>query len=73
MSATTGTIPDYGSLGERAAAGLKPKQLSDKDKVARAREAFVAGLTGDMAGADSEGGRPFCRPSRRLPGPEEDT
>ncbi len=49
MSATTGTIPDYGSLGERAAAGLKPKQLSDKDKVARAREAFVAGLTADMA------------------------
>jgi len=49
MSATTGTIPDYGSLGERAAAGLKPRQLSDKEKVARAREAFVAGMTADMA------------------------
>ena len=49
MSATTGTIPDYGSLGERAAAGLKPRQLSETEKVARAREAFVAGPPADMA------------------------
>lgn len=47
MSATT--IPDYGTLGERAAAGLKPKALSDEQKIARAKEAFIAGMDGDMA------------------------
>jgi Fe-S oxidoreductase len=47
MSATT--IPDYGTLGQRAAAGAKPKALSDEQKVARAKEAFLAGLDGDMA------------------------
>jgi Fe-S oxidoreductase len=47
MSATT--IPDYGTLGERAAAGLKPKALSDEQKVAKAKEAFLAGMTADMA------------------------
>jgi Fe-S oxidoreductase len=47
MSATT--IPDYGVLGERAAAGLKPKALTDEQKVARAKEAFIAGMDGDMA------------------------
>jgi Fe-S oxidoreductase len=47
MSATT--IPDYGTLGERAAAGLKPKALSDDQKVARAKQAFLAGMTADMA------------------------
>ncbi|NHA13607.1 (Fe-S)-binding protein [Thioalkalivibrio sp. XN279] len=47
MSATT--IPDYGTLGERAAAGLKPRALSDEQKVAKAKEAFLAGMTADMA------------------------
>jgi Fe-S oxidoreductase len=47
MSATT--IPDYGTLGERAAAGLKPKALSDEQKVAKAKAAFLAGMTADMA------------------------
>ena len=47
MSAAT--IPDYGTLGERAAAGLKPKALSDEQKVAKAKEAFLAGMTADMA------------------------
>jgi Fe-S oxidoreductase len=47
MSATT--LPDYGTLGERAAAGLKPKALSDEQKVAKAKEAFLAGMTADMA------------------------
>jgi Fe-S oxidoreductase len=47
MSATT--IPDYGTLGERAAAGLKPKALSDDQKVAKAKAAFIAGMTADMA------------------------
>lgn len=47
MSATT--IPDYGTLGERAAAGLKPKGLSDEQKIARAKEAFLGGMTADMA------------------------
>lgn len=47
MSATT--IPDYGTLGERAAAGLRPKALSDEQKVAKAKEAFLAGMTADMA------------------------
>jgi Fe-S oxidoreductase len=47
MSATT--IPDYGTLGERAATGLKPKALTDEQKVARAKEAFIAGMDGDMA------------------------
>jgi Fe-S oxidoreductase len=47
MSATT--IPDYGTLGERAAAGLKPKGLSDEQKIARAKEAFLAGIDGDIA------------------------
>lgn len=47
MSATM--IPDYGALGERAAAGLKPKALSDEQKVARAKEAFLAGIDADMA------------------------
>jgi len=47
MSATT--IPDYGTLGERAAAGLKPKALSDDQKVAKAKAAFLAGMTADMA------------------------
>ena len=47
MSATT--IPDYGTLGERAAAGLKPKALSDDQKIAKAKEAFLAGMTADMA------------------------
>ena len=46
MSATT---IDYGTLGERAAAGLKPKALSDEQKVARAKEAFLAGMDADMA------------------------
>jgi len=43
------TIIDYGTLGERAAAGLKPKALSDEQKIARAKEAFIAGMTADMA------------------------
>jgi Fe-S oxidoreductase len=47
MSATT--IPDYGTLGARAAAGLKPKSLSDEQKVARAKQAFIAGIDADMA------------------------
>jgi len=47
MSATT-TV-DYGTLGERAAAGLKPKALSDEQKVERAKEAMIAGMTADMA------------------------
>ncbi|SRR6056297_13258 len=47
MSATT-TV-DYGTLGERAAAGLKPKGLSDEQKVERAKEAMIAGMTADMA------------------------
>jgi Fe-S oxidoreductase len=47
MSATT--IPDYGTLGERAAAGLKPKGLSDEQKIARAKEAFLAGMDADIA------------------------
>jgi Fe-S oxidoreductase len=46
MSATT---IDYGTLGERAAAGLKPKALSDEQKIARAKEAFLAGIDADMA------------------------
>lgn len=46
MSATT---IDYGTLGERAAAGLKPKALSDEQKIARAKDAFLAGMTADMA------------------------
>jgi len=46
MSATT---IDYGTLGERAAAGLKPKALSDEQKIARAKEAFIAGMDADMA------------------------
>lgn len=46
MSATT---VDYGTLGERAAAGLKPKALSDEQKVERAKEAMIAGMTADMA------------------------
>jgi Fe-S oxidoreductase len=47
MSATT--IPDYGTLGERAAAGFKPKALSDEQKVARAKQAMIAGMDADMA------------------------
>jgi len=47
MSATT--IPDYGTLGQRAAAGLKPKGLSDEQKIARAKQAFIAGIDADMA------------------------
>lgn len=47
MSATT--IPDYGTLGARAAAGLKPKSLSDDQKVAAAKQAFIAGIDADMA------------------------
>jgi len=46
MSATT---IDYGTLGERAAAGLKPKALSDEQRIARAKEAFLAGIDADMA------------------------
>jgi Fe-S oxidoreductase len=46
MSATT---IDYGTLGERAAAGLKPKALSDEQKIARAKQAFIAGMDADMA------------------------
>lgn len=46
MSATT---IDYGTLGERAAAGVKPRALSDEQKIARAKEAFLAGLDADMA------------------------
>lgn len=46
MSATT---VDYGTLGERAAAGLKPKALSDEQKVERAKEAMIAGMNADMA------------------------
>lgn len=47
MSATT--ITDYSTLGERAAAGLKPKALSDEQKIARAKEAFLAGIDADIA------------------------
>lgn len=43
------TMIDYGTLGERAAAGLKPKALSDEQKIARAKEAFLAGIDADMA------------------------
>lgn len=46
MSATT---IDYGTLGERAAAGLRPKAYTDEQKIARAKEAFIAGMTADMA------------------------
>lgn len=46
MSATT---VDYGTLGERAAAGMKPKALSDDQKIVRAKEAFLAGIDADMA------------------------
>lgn len=47
MSATM--IPDYGVLGERAAASVKPTALSDEQKITRARAAFIAGMTADMA------------------------
>jgi Fe-S oxidoreductase len=43
------TMIDYGTLGERAAAGVKPKALSDEQKIARAKEAFIAGMDADMA------------------------
>lgn len=43
------TMIDYGTLGERAAAGLRPKALSDEQKIARAKEAFIAGMDADMA------------------------
>jgi Fe-S oxidoreductase len=43
------TMIDYGTLGERAAAGVKPKALSDEQKIARAKEAFLAGMDADMA------------------------
>lgn len=43
------TMIDYGTLGERAAAGVKPKALSDEQKIARAKEAFLAGIDADMA------------------------
>jgi Fe-S oxidoreductase len=46
MSATT---IDYGTLGARAADGLRPKAMSDEQKIARAKEAFLAGMDGDMA------------------------
>jgi Fe-S oxidoreductase len=47
MSATT--IPDYGTIGARAGAGVKPKALADDEKIARAKSAFLAGMNGDMA------------------------
>ncbi len=43
------TVIDYGTLGERAAAGVKPKALSGEQKIARAKEAFIAGMDADMA------------------------
>jgi Fe-S oxidoreductase len=46
MSATT---IDYSTLGERAATGAKPKALSDEARIARAKEAFIAGMDADMA------------------------
>jgi Fe-S oxidoreductase len=45
MSATI----DYAALGERAAVGTRPKALSDEQKIARAKEAFIAGIDADMA------------------------
>lgn len=42
-------IIDYGALGERAAAGLRPTTYTDEQKIARAKDAFIAGMTADMA------------------------
>jgi ferredoxin len=60
MSATT--IPDYGTLGERAAAGLKPKALSDEQKIARAKEAFIAGMTATWRPTSSPAFTAGCAP-----------
>lgn len=49
MSATMERVPDFGALGERAASSLQPESLTDAQRVARAKQAFIAGIDADMA------------------------